>query len=141
MIAVRSAWIALVVAACAPSGNSNGPPLATAVGDNVDWSRAEPVEVALDEFAFQPSRVMFAANRPYLLRLRNTGSGGHNFVAPAFFRSAALREAPPPDGVVEVARGEMKEIALVPTQSGEYPLECTHFLHSMLDMSGQITVR
>ena len=136
---LAAACLAAVLAACTAAPPSA--PAGAQRAENVDWSRAEPVEVSLTEFSFQPSRLTFAANRPYVLRLRNTGTGGHNFVAPAFFQSAAFRDAPPPAGTVELARGETKEIALVPLRPGEYPLECTHFLHELLGMTGQISVR
>ena len=108
---------------------------------DIDWSRAQPVEVVLQEFSFEPSRIELAAGQPYLLRLRNAGRGGHNFVAPAFFRGAVTREAAPPDGGIELAQGEVKEIALVPLRAGEYPLECTHLLHSLFGMTGEISVK
>jgi uncharacterized cupredoxin-like copper-binding protein len=122
-----------------------GPGAARSPAD-VDWSRAEQVGVTLSDFSFGPSRIVLEHEHPYRLHLDNRGSGGHNFDAPDFFRAAALREdavaAEARQGAVELARGEAKDLYLVPTGAGTYPLECSHLLHaSIFGMTGEIEVR
>jgi hypothetical protein len=84
---------------------------------------------------------------PYRLHLENRGSGGHNFDAPDFFRSAALRgdaaaELRDGEGAAELARDEAKDVYLVPTRAGTFPLECSHLLHAAIfGMIGEIEVR
>lgn len=113
----------------------------------IDWAEAEEVEVLLDEFDFNPRRLVLESERAYRLRLRNTGSFGHNFDAPAFFRTAVLRDTEVAErirasgGVVELQAGGMLEVALVPLEEGMFPLECSHFLHAGFGMTGSIEVR
>src|SRR3954453_13479923 len=113
---------------------------------NVDWSRAEQVDVTLVDFSFRPSHIVLEREHPYRLHLENRGTGGHNFDAPDFFRTADLRESPVAaevrKGAVELARGETKDLYLVPTRAGTYPLESPHLLHAGdFGMTGEIEVR
>jgi uncharacterized cupredoxin-like copper-binding protein len=116
-----------------------------AVPADVNWSRAERVDVMLAEFDFAPNHLLFERGRPYRLHMENRGSGGHNFAAPAFFDSVALRDnAVKPEtratGGVELARGEVKDVYFVPLQAGTFPLECSHLLHPIFGMTGEIVV-
>jgi len=107
-----------------------------------DWSRAEQVTVALSSFDFTPSTIRLRAGVPTVLRLVNSGSGGHNFAAPGFF--AASRIAPESAqrirrGAVELRGRHSAELRLVPA-AGRYRLRCTHLLHSTFGMTGEIVV-
>jgi uncharacterized cupredoxin-like copper-binding protein len=113
---------------------------------DVDWSQAEQIDVTLTEFSFSPSRIVLEHGHPYRLHLEDHGSGGHNFDAPDFFRTAVLRDdavaGEARQGAVELARGEVKDLYLVPGQAGTYPLECSHLLHAAIfGMTGEIEVR
>src|SRR3954452_20382983 len=126
----------LALALLAPVGCTPRPEPPTAPGaaapvaSAVDWSRAEQVDVALVDFSFRPSRIVLDHGHPYRLHLENRGSGGDNFDAPDFFaagvlRSAALREDPAAalrdgTGAVELARGEAKDVYLVPMRAGTF---------------------
>lgn len=107
-----------------------------------DWARAQRVEVKLSSFDFTPSTLRLRANRPVVLHLVNTGSGGHDFHAPAFFEAAQVR---PRDrgsvgkGRIEVRGHQSVDIALVP-KAGTYPLKCSHAFHKTFGMSGRIVV-
>jgi uncharacterized cupredoxin-like copper-binding protein len=112
---------------------------------DVDWSRAERVDVLLTEFEFAPNHLLFGRGRPYRLHLENRGTGGHNFAAPAFFESVVLRDDAvaadaPIEGGVELARGEVKDVYFVALQAGTFPLECSHLLHPIFGMTGEIVV-
>jgi len=108
----------------------------------IDWSAVPAYPVSLSDFEFNPSKPTFRQGQPVRLVLSNSGSGRHDFSAPAFFATVALRPggAAPAKGDVSLAAGEKTEIDLVPGAAGQYELECTEFLHSMLGMSGMITV-
>jgi hypothetical protein len=69
-------------------------------------------------------------------------SGLHAFSAPSFFTAASFRQGTslPAGGKIAVAKGASAEIDLVPGAPGQYPLECTEFLHGMLGMTGKIAV-
>jgi uncharacterized cupredoxin-like copper-binding protein len=141
------ALLALVLVGCASRPERPTAQEAAPVAADVDWSRAEQVDVILVDFSFRPSRIVLDHGRPYRLHLENRGSGGHNFDAPDFFRSAALRgdaaaELRDGKGAVELARGEAKDVYLVPMRAGTFPLECSHLLHAVIfGMTGEIEVR
>lgn len=110
---------------------------------SVDFAGAETVEVTLSNFAFAPSPLRLAAGRPYLLKLSNRASGGHDFAAPEFFAASRIHTqdaASVAEGEIDLAGGESASIRLVPT-AGEYKLVCTHFGHSALGMTGKIIVQ
>jgi uncharacterized cupredoxin-like copper-binding protein len=133
--------LALALAGCAGTPASPPQPANVAAGDSVDWGAAERREIVLTDFDFTPARIELEAGKPYILHLVNRGSGSHNFDAPTFFASARSREPVPATGV-EVAKGEAREVALVPDAAGTYPLECSHLLHAdIFGMTGEIVVR
>jgi uncharacterized cupredoxin-like copper-binding protein len=136
----------LLLAGCAAEREPTTPSADPAAGlADVDWSRAQRVDVVLTEFDFAPNHLLFDRGRPYRLHLENRGTGGHNFAAPAFFDSVAFWDGPvaaeaQAKGGVELARGEVKEAYLVPLQAGTFPLECSHLLHPIFGMTGEIVV-
>ena len=107
-----------------------------------DWASAQRVEVRLSSFDFTPSTLRLRANRPVVLHLVNTGSGGHDFTAPDFFAAARVR---PRDrrsvgrGRIELRGHQSIDIALVP-KAGTYKLKCSHAFHKTLGMAGRIVV-
>ena len=107
-----------------------------------ELARPTTVEIVLSNFAFTPSALSLHAGQSYRLHVVNHGSGGHNFAAKEFF--AAARIAPEDaqlvrGGVIELGKGETRDIRLVPAR-GTYKVKCTHFLHSSFGMKGEITV-
>lgn len=117
-------------------------PPALAGAQAPDWSGAQRVEVELSNFDFTPSTLRLRANRPVVLHLVNTGSGGHDFTAPAFFAAARIR---PRDrrsignGRIELRGHQSVDVALVP-KAGTYKLKCSHAFHKAFGMSGRIIV-
>ncbi len=107
-----------------------------------DWSNASVVTVTLSDFAFAPNHLRLPRAVPVRLVLINRGSGGHSFSAPAFFAAAVFKPgvASPAEGTISVGKGAEAEIDLVPERAGNYPLECTHFLHALFGMTGTIEV-
>jgi len=106
------------------------------------WDRARPVEVDLASFAFSPSTIRLRAGVPVTLHLVNTGRGGHNFSAPQFFAAATVRPGTIGrlhSGTIEVGSNSSADVTLVPA-AGHYPLKCTHPLHSLMGMHGEIIV-
>lgn len=100
------------------------------------------VEVDLASFSFTPSTIRLRAGEPIVLRLVNTGRGGHNFSAPEFFAAARLAagQAAVPRGTVEVPSRRTVEVRLTPAR-GHYALRCTHTLHATFGMRGEIDVQ
>ena len=113
----------------------------------VDWSKAERIDVALSEFSFTPSRLVLEHGRPYRLHLENHGSGGHDFDAPDLFRSSRLGTGTAAGlerdgGTIELARGDARDVYVMPTRAGAFPLDCSHLLHATIfGMTGVIEVR
>lgn len=114
---------------------------------SIDWSQAKKVDVILDSFEFSPDRLTFTLGQPYRLHLKNASDGEHNFDAPAFFRSVAMRpdatakKVKSAGGVLELRPDEEAEIWFVASRPGIYALECSHFLHASFGMTGKIIVR
>ena len=118
------------------------PGASVAQGD-VDWSRAEVLEVTLTNFAFAPNALRLERGTVYRLHLVNNGSGGHSFVAPELFAAATVSPADQTklkDGGIELARGGTADISFVPRNAGAYPIRCTHFLHTSFGMTGRAEV-
>ena len=117
--------------------------LAAPAAAQPDWSHAARVTVSLSSFKFAPASLHLRAGQPVILHLENTGSGGHDFSAPAFFRAAAVRPADAAKlsgGSVDVDGHGSVDIALVPA-AGTYTLRCTHTFHSTFGMKGSIVVQ
>jgi uncharacterized cupredoxin-like copper-binding protein len=107
-----------------------------------DWSQAPRVEVRLSSFDFTPSTLHLRSGRPVVLHLVNTGSGGHDFTAPAFFAAAQVRPHDRPmtaGGSVELRGRQSLDVALIP-KAGNYALKCSHAFHKAFGMAGRIVV-
>ncbi len=142
MLGPRSLAVIALVALGGCASHPAAPDHMRVAAASIDWAAAESVTVKLTDFDFMPSTVKFDAGQPVRLMLVNEGSGRHDFAAPAFFATVALRDgsAAPAGGKVSVAQGQSAEIDLVPDAPGQYPLTCTEFLHEMLGMTGTIAV-
>jgi len=102
------------------------------------------VQVQLANFEFTPNTIVLDHGRPYVLRLVNVASGGHDFSATEFFAAAAVAPTDRSliqEGVVEVPSGQVREIHLTAPAAGSYKLKCTHSFHKLFGMSGTIVVR
>jgi plastocyanin len=99
----------------------------------------QTVEVRLSSFAFAPRAIALTAGRPVILRLVNSGGGGHNFSAPQFFAASTDVSGPVREGTVEVPGRQSVDIRLTPSR-GTYRLRCTHTMHTAFGMTGTITV-
>jgi uncharacterized cupredoxin-like copper-binding protein len=107
-----------------------------------DWSQAQTVTITLSSFDFDPSAIHLHAGQPVVLHLVNQAGGGHNFSAPDFFAAATVRaqdRALLAKGAIEVAGHQSRDIALIP-RAGTYKLRCTHTMHTVFGMTGQIVV-
>lgn len=105
---------------------------------------ATPLNISLTNYAFTPSAINLKAGTTYRMHFTNDGSKGHNFNAPQFFAASQIArgdESKIDDGSVELDPGQAVDITLTPNRAGTYSLDCTHFLHSMLGMHGNITVQ
>lgn len=98
--------------------------------------------IDLTNFKFTPAQIALKANQPIVLLIRNDSSGGHSFSAPAFFAAARVDPASAAlvrNGKIEVPSHATVRVALTPA-TGQYPLKCSHFLHSSFGMNGTILV-
>jgi uncharacterized cupredoxin-like copper-binding protein len=134
---LRIAALPVLVAGCATAPAAPSAQPSVAAGES-----AGIVTVVLTDFAFTPDHIALRAGVPVRLRLVNNSNGGHDFSAPAFF--AASNIAPgstaPAGGAIEVGSHQTVEIAVTPRVPGTYPVECTHFLHSLFGMTATIEV-
>ena len=67
-----------------------------------DWSKMETVSIALTEYAYSPSTLVFQKDVPYKLEIINQGTMKHYFTAQNFFTAIATRK------VQSSADGEIK---------------------------------
>jgi plastocyanin len=113
-----------------------------ALAQEPDWSSAPQVTVTLSSFAFDPATVHLHAGQPVTLHLVNDSSGGHNFASPDFFAAATIRTEDKGlvyKGAIDLTGHQSKDIQLVPA-AGHYKLRCTHTMHAMFGMTGEIVV-
>lgn len=148
MIRILPLAIVLLLTGCGTAHVPlTAPPGAPAALAKADWRTAQHIDVGLENFDFEPDILRLQRGRPYVLRLTNFASGGHNFDAPAFFATTALsggaieRELMADGGVVEVEAGHTKEVHLMPLKAGTYRLICSHPLHESFGMHGKIIVQ
>jgi uncharacterized cupredoxin-like copper-binding protein len=103
------------------------------------------VTVSMTNYAFAPSTLTLKAGETYRIHFSNDSSKGHDFSAREFFQAATVAAADKgklEDGdEVELDGGQSADITLTPNRAGTYPVTCTHFMHSMLGMTGQIVVQ
>lgn len=119
-----------------------GQPLAAlAAGPAVDWSSAQRIEVVMTNYRFDPNAFHFRRGVAYHLHLENHGTELHEYGAPAFFKSAELRD---PSVLnrdrteVEVPPGAQRDLYFVALKAGTFPLTCPD--HDWAGMVGTIVV-
>ena len=98
--------------------------------------------MTLSNFAFAPQHLTLPAGQPVVLELVDSAGGGHDFTAPEFFAAARLASGDVPlvvAGQVDLRGGQTVRVHLIPA-AGEYHLSCSHLGHSVLGMSGTISV-
>lgn len=101
------------------------------------------INISLTNYAFTPNAITLKAGTTYHLHFINSGSKDHNFSAPEFFAASAVApedEAKVKKGLVGLESGQSVDVTLTPGRAGTYPVECTHFMHKMMGMHGNITV-
>ena len=99
--------------------------------------------ITLTNYAYTPSVITLKANVPVTLHLVNNATKSHDFSAPEFFAGAAMTPAEKSkvvDGAIDLDDGQTVDVTLTP-HAGTYALTCTHFMHSMLGMTGKIIVQ
>jgi uncharacterized cupredoxin-like copper-binding protein len=119
-------------------------PLVFLAGSSAMGQSAPVVAVQLSNFKFTPSTIELEHGQPYVLRLANVSSSGHDFTASEFFAAATVAPADRglvEEGEVEVPSGQAREIHLTAPAAGSYKLKCSHSFHKMFGMSGKIIVR
>lgn len=119
-------------------------PLFALAASSANAQATATVPVQLSNFRFTPNQIVLEHGQPYVLRLTNASSGGHNFAAGSFFGRASIAAADQTlikNGSVEVPAGQVREIHLVAPGPGQYDIKCTHFLHASFGMRGTIVVQ
>lgn len=108
------------------------------------WSNAHLLTIRLSSFKFEPSDIMMEHGQPYMLHLVNGSSGGHDFAGKEFFAQARIKPedaAKVNGGRIDLGGGESVDVHLIAPPPGTYKIRCTHFMHSMLGMTGRIVVQ
>ena len=105
---------------------------------------ATPVTITLTDYAFTPGTLELKAGSAYQLHFVNSGSKDHNFSAPEFFAAAQIApddQAKAVKGQVGLGAGQTVDITVTPGSAGTFAVECTHFMHKMMGMHGNIVVQ
>ena len=105
---------------------------------------ATPISITLTNYAFTPSALNLKAGVTYHIHLINNGSKDHNFSAPEFFAASQIAPedgAKIAKGIVALDSGQSVDITVTPDHPGTFPIECTHFMHKMMGMHGNIVVQ
>jgi uncharacterized cupredoxin-like copper-binding protein len=121
----------VMIAAALPSG----------VARATDWSKAKPLTVVTDEYAFKPANLTFKQGVVYRLHLDNKGKETHEFTAPDFFKAIEMRDTKPLNAdqtEIVVQPGQKKDFYFVAKQAGSYDLRCSD--HDWAGMVGHITI-
>ncbi|WP_242127986.1 plastocyanin/azurin family copper-binding protein [Sphingobium sp. Sx8-8] len=109
-----------------------------------NWSGARLVTIRLSSFRFEPADIVLEHGRPYRFHFVNDASGGHDFAGKEFFAQARIKPedaAKVEGGRVELSGGESVDVRLIAPLPGQFKIRCTHFMHSMLGMTGRIVVQ
>lgn len=104
----------------------------------------QEIDVTLTNFAFTPDALSLRAGTAYRLHLVNGSTSSHNFAAKDFFAAATVAPADAgkvKDGAIEVGKQQTVDVTVTPSRAGTYDLNCTHFMHTMFGMKGQIVVQ
>jgi uncharacterized cupredoxin-like copper-binding protein len=115
--------------------------LPTTAGVAANWSRAATLTVIASEYRFTPNALTFRRGVAYRLHLENRGKELHEFTAPEFFKSVALRNPGvlnPDRTEVDLPPGSVRDVYLVPRRAGHYRLFCAD--HDWAGMIGEIAV-
>ncbi len=103
------------------------------------------VTMSMTNYAFTPSTLTLKAGETYRIHFSNDSGKGHDFTAREFFQSATVAPQDKDkleDGEeVELDGGKSADITLTPNKPGTYAVTCTHFMHAMMGMKGQIVVQ
>ena len=105
---------------------------------------ATPISISLTDYAFTPGTLDLKAGTTYQLHFVNSGSKDHNFSAPEFFAAAQILpddQAKVTKGQVGLGAGQTVDITVTPGGAGTFAAECTHFMHKMMGMHGNIVVQ
>ena len=105
---------------------------------------AAPISITLTDYAFTPGTLDLKAGVTYQLHFINSGSKDHNFDAPEFFAASKIApedEAKVKKGLVALGGGQSVDVTVTPDKPGAFPVECTHFMHKMMGMHGNIIVQ
>jgi plastocyanin len=105
---------------------------------------SSPVTISLTDYAFAPGTLGLKSGTTYQLHFVNSGSKDHNFSAPEFFAAAQIApddQAKVTKGQIGLGAGQTADITVTPGQTGTFTVECTHFMHKMMGMHGNIVVQ
>jgi plastocyanin len=103
------------------------------------------IAVSMTNYAFTPSTLTLKAGETYRIHFSNDSGKSHDFSAREFLQSSTVAPADKgrlEDGdEVELEGGQSVDVTITPNRAGTYPVSCTHFMHSMLGMTGKIVVQ
>ena len=109
----------------------------------------QTVDVILQEYSYNPSKLKFQTDMPYKIRILNKGTEKHYFTAEEFFKAIATRKVQsnadgeikaPYFSALEVFPGRSLDLYFVPVKKGTYKLHCPIEGHETKGMHGTIVI-
>ena len=103
-----------------------------------------PISITMTNYAFTPDALNLKAGTTYHMHFINSGTKDHNFSAPEFFAAAQIApedQAKVTKGLVALEGGQSVDITVTPGRPGSFSVACTHFMHKMMGMHGNIVVQ
>ncbi len=94
-------------------------------------------------FKYLPNTILLHHGQPYVFEFVNKSGIGHNFIAKRFFAAATVDtpgKALLDKGEVNLAGHKTSEVRLIAPPPGLYDVHCSHVMHSVLGMKGNIVV-
>jgi uncharacterized cupredoxin-like copper-binding protein len=135
MLGIASASVALAIGTfCIRASSAD-------TAANVDWSKAEVVNVITTEYTFTPSQLRFRRGVAYRLHLENPGNEMHELTSPTFFKAIEMKN---PEVLVRAGNEvvlqpkERKDVYFIAKQPGRYELTCAD--HDWAGMTGEIII-
>lgn len=113
-----------------------------------DWKQMQTVTVELKETSYTPEKLVFKANQPYKLVMKNMGEKPHYYTAPQFFKAIATRKVQTTEAeikapyldAIEVNPKGVAELFFVPVKAGTYEVYCTIEDHRDKGMDGTLVI-
>lgn len=115
---------------------------------DVDWTKAEKINIEFDDDIYAPDELNLKKGVPYVFVMRNIGNRGHDFVDLKFFHNITTNRIHSEFGRINthhvhsiyLSPGKTVSVELTINEAGVYDFFCSLPGHREEGMEGNITV-